>query len=827
MFSKECEEKIIGTFENRMNLFSKVGRQIKKEISSVDGDEQILLKYLYSVMPNSDIGDYSLNSFLDFAEQGSYLWKHSPYVNRTMEDFFLQYVVLHRVNNEEIRPCRRFFYNEIKDRIKGLDEQSSIIEINYWCAEHATYKASDERTLSALAVYESGYGRCGEESVFLVNALRSCGFVARQIYAPRWSHCDDNHAWVEVYVNGKWQFMGACEPEEVLNKGWFISASSRAMAIQSKYFGETMNMSPEMEEVIHTDGIVTMYNQLNRYAYTAKLSITVMDRCDRPVEHVRIEGQIINYSEIVTVLNVYTDENGMAECRVGFGDIILTITKEKFRTEELVKISEIKESVISLTIKTDREQALPNEFDLIAPSDAPLYTGTITDMQKKIGNQRRKQVDIIRKRIHKDDQNYDIIQFLSEEENHEEREKFIDHLSEKDRRDIGRNILEGEFRYALSTFKILDKDINYQKRWIQYVLNQRIQNEQLSCYRQFITSYFDDVTKQSFMTDPKKIWKWIIKNIKSSTCNEYSSLITAPKGVLSMKRGTLLSCKILFVAICRSFGIPARLRKTDEVPEYWDNIKFVSAFWEKEFCGILTLQMADKNIKWIYKENYSISRLCGNEYQTVNMSDEFIVSRENVISCKLLVGRYRLLTSNRLPNGNIFAKLKDFEIVAGKTTELKLELRHADLADMLENITLQPFTLYKKDGSSCDAGELMHGKKKTFFFLEESKEPTEHILNELMERKQEFYKIQEQLIFVLRNIEALKDPNLSRVLREMPDIQIYYDDFSELINKLGRAIYVDPDKLPLIMVTDGRYNSIYGTSGYNVGTADMLYRIMQ
>ena len=54
---------------------------------------------------------------------------------------------------------------------------------NYWCAQEATYHCTDDRTLSALAVYRRGNGRCGEESVFTVNALRSVGVPARQVYA--------------------------------------------------------------------------------------------------------------------------------------------------------------------------------------------------------------------------------------------------------------------------------------------------------------------------------------------------------------------------------------------------------------------------------------------------------------------------------------------------------------------------------------------------------------------------------------------------------------------------------------------------------------------
>ena len=60
-----------------------------------------------------------------------------------------------------------------------------------------------------------------------VAALRSVGIPARQVYTPRWAHTDDNHAWVEAWVNGKWYFLGACEPEPVLNLGWFNGPAYR------------------------------------------------------------------------------------------------------------------------------------------------------------------------------------------------------------------------------------------------------------------------------------------------------------------------------------------------------------------------------------------------------------------------------------------------------------------------------------------------------------------------------------------------------------------------------------------------------------------------
>ena len=116
--------------------------------------------------------------------------------------------------------------------------KDAILEVNHWCHEKVTYRPTDGRTSSPLASVCTAYGRCGEESTFLVAALRSVGIPARQVYTPRWAHTDDNHAWVEAWADGKWYFLGACEPEPILNLGWFNESASRGMLMHTKVFGD-------------------------------------------------------------------------------------------------------------------------------------------------------------------------------------------------------------------------------------------------------------------------------------------------------------------------------------------------------------------------------------------------------------------------------------------------------------------------------------------------------------------------------------------------------------------------------------------------------------
>ncbi len=60
----------------------------------------------------------------------------------------------------------------------------------------------------------------------------------------------------------------------------------------------------------------------------------------------------------------------------------------------------------------------------------------------------------------------------------------------------------------------------------------------------------------------------------------------------------------------------------------------------------------------------------------------------------------------------------------------------------------------------------------------------------------------------------------------MPNVIICYDDFRDNVSSLARRMYVDPDKLPLIIVTKPGLNGIFATSGYNVGMGDLLIKIL-
>ena len=116
-----------------------------------------------------------------------------------------------------------------------------------------------------------------------------------------------------------------------------------------------------------------------------------------------------------------------------------------------------------------------------------------------------------------------------------------------------------------------------------------------------------------------------------------------------------------------------------------------------------------------------------------------------------------------------------------------MELRNADLSDMLESIDLPEFQVRDGKGRTVSASELTDGACRIMLWLEESKEPTEHILNEMMEQAEAFRPWTSRILFTVRSEEALLDPTIRKALQAFPELPVYYDDFEEKCFHAGGA----------------------------------------
>ena len=310
-------------FASRSEILASAG--VNLDAMGLDEAERQAMEFLYAYMPLGDIVNMSPEYYLKHYHLTMEALAEMPWGKNIPEREMRHFVLPVRVNNENLDESRTVFFAELAPRVKDLSMYDAVLEVNHWCHEKAIYMPSDRRTSSPLATVKTAYGRCGEESTLLVAALRSVGIPSRQVYTPRWAHTDSNHAWVEAWVDGEWYFLGACEPEPVLDLGWFNAPASRGMLMHTNVFGKYDGP----EDVVRRTPNYTEINVIENYApESAPLQVKVVDSEGRPVEGAKVEFKIYNYSNFDTVATKDSDAEGLSSLTAGLGDMLIHASKD-------------------------------------------------------------------------------------------------------------------------------------------------------------------------------------------------------------------------------------------------------------------------------------------------------------------------------------------------------------------------------------------------------------------------------------------------------------------------------------------------------------------
>lgn len=837
----QFSEKLIKKTEEKFcRLLKAAGERTANRISELISKEKLTpperfaVKWLYANSPLSDAVAYGFELFCAAARHGIFLRETSPFAAELPEEIFLCYVLHSRVNEEELCDCRGYFYRLLKDRIRGMNLEEAVIELNTFHAENVVYRSTDERTRSALAVFESGAGRCGEESVFAVNVFRALGIAARQVYAPRWSHCDDNHAWVEIYSETSWRFLGACEPEETLDRGWFNAAASRAMLVRARVFCD-----PPEGEPIGKKGAATDLNALKTYADTEKLRVFVCDESGEPVPGAEVSFEILNYAQFFPVAAVRTGADGYAELICGRGSFHLCARKGAFFAETTFFVAKSAEA--RLVLKQEPFLERRERFVFYAPQGRKDVQKPMDRAQREKNEARKRvaaekyrekassRIDLqiaervaetcafpekILELLKKCASNFNAIASFLREDGWETRKKeeLLFTLPEKDLTEIDPDILREALIYSEPLRQKWGDEF-----FLRYVVCPRIDREPLSLWRKSLLEFFSEAQKRAFCADPRNIAEYLRREIVYQEEYEYDRLIVPPLAALQSGRAGPLSKKILFVAVCRALGIPARIDPVTKEEQFFENGKFVFCSARPE--GELEL-VAPPCGAFRCGEDFSLTRL-GEPFPAADLSG--IPFENGRLSVRLPCGNYRLITSNRLPNGNSFAQTLDFSLCEEKK-EILLEKYEADLADMLFTIPLSDFRLFSEEGEPLAAGGTA-APFAAFIWLKAGQEPTEHLLNEILARKEEFAALSDKIFWILPDRSALGNEKLQEAMRALPNAKVLFDGDC-VMSGLARRVFQEPEKYPLAVLVKPPLTAVYACGGYNVGSGDLIFRIM-
>lgn len=839
------QEKIKLKFENACNKCETIKNEILEVLKDCNEDESFCLKYLYAYMPLTDMADYSPQLFLKFVRHSLKVRNLMPWGKSISDIDFLNYVLQYRINNENIEYFCEIFFDELYPKIKDLSMYDAIIEVNYWAFSKATYKATDNRTASPLTVVRNAYGRCGEESTFLVAALRSVCLPSRQCYAPRWAHCDDNHAWVEVLADGKWHFLGACEPEIRLNTGWFRLPASKAPLIHNRVFCDTVGN----EIITKQTDMVTEINVLHHYAKTKEIKVKIVDKDNNPLKNINVGFEVVNYCEFFPIATLVTDDNGEVTFVTGLGNLFVFVYNDESYIYKKIDVNEVKN--LTLTFDSIKEETESFELEMTPAKGGVDEEEKLTEEQEKEQSRRNEDALNIRRKFESTFYNeetakkyslkFDCMQEDIEKimplarGNYKEIEKFLEDETTKDILEYKVLLLKALREKDLSdiTYTILmeniEESIKYKDKYekeifVENLLNPRVWNENITLYKKDIPNILSDDIKNEITNNPLEVAKFVESNITQYGISEYTNLTTSPVGALKSKLVNKVSKAIVTVAILRSLGIAAKMDKADGKVVYYNNGEWVHIYKEPKKDvkkGMLVLKKGDDTTYEYYK-NYTLGKLENGHYTTLDLDN--ISWEDDKVEYNVEVGNYRIVLANRRPDETNMVKVLFVKVLENKTSEIELHL--PQIKHTGKEIDIEDRTIFDTDNNKTTLLQALNNKKGIVAWLHVGMEPTEHLLNEIRESSDKYNDENVNTILILRDIKDLSDPTLTRTLKVVPNLNIFIEKDGYNIDKIYNDLDITDKKLPLAIVFNNNEKVIYGCAGYNVGIGEMLLKTL-
>jgi len=800
-------------------------------------DVEDALSFLYEGMPLPDSVDYPRAFWEANVEVALKARQEMPWGEKVPGREWRHFVLPLRVNNEDLDSFRIVYYDELKERVKGKTMYSAVLEVNHWCHEHVSYQPSDSRTSSPMNTLRSAIGRCGEESTFTVSALRTIGIPARQVYTPRWAHTDDNHAWVEAWVDGKWYFLGACEPEPVLNLGWFNEPASRGMLMHTKVFGDYRGP----EEVVNKTACYTEINVTKNYVDVGTVKVTVLGADSLPVEGATVDFRLYNYAELYPIVSKQSDAKGQCSLTCGKGDLVVWASRDGrfgFR-----KVSVGKDALATVVIDKDSTYTASLELDLMPPgikeNNLDVSADAIRANRNRLVREDSIRTAYMQQAFCQDAEpgspealaraNWRTIAEFRKLVDEATAKAVFDGLSKKDFRDV--------------TLDVLTDFVP------------RVANERLTPCRKALREYFSGMTAE-------ELARWVKDSITVDETRNPQHLCMSPLGVLRHRTCDAHSRDIFFVSAARSIDIPARIDEvtgkvqtlsnspngekqgsaTEGKDNSWQEVITLRGDLEGpggSDKGTLRLTYSDQEVKEnpSYYSHFTLSRIENARPKLQEFPESATWKNTFAEGVQVEAGQYMLLSGTRLANGGVWANLEirtlpnlplkerlndSHSLKEGWGGSIPLHLRaDEEHLHVIGNFDCEHYFTNAKGIHK----KILDTTGRGFYIIaliRSGHEPSTHLLHDMEAVNIHISQWSQCYLMLFENQEDYDNFN-RKEFDDLPSNVIFGVADPETVEAMHiQELTHGNEELPLILLCDTFNRVVWFRQGYNIGLADQM-----
>lgn len=630
------------------------------------------------------------------------------------------------------------------------------------------------------------------------------------------------------------------------------------------------------------------------YTDCSPLEVRVFGADGEPAAGATVALEVLNMAGWRPLVTLTTDGEGRCRAVLGHGSVRVHASRGSFMAEKDVDTARADEVRLALSaVRVDESNSGWRGLDFRAPEDHPAPSGTLTPEMAERGRARKAAADEKRRtsvaamRTHAkelaaraaelrpaDDASLvahildgalgnadEVFSFLTAG-TEPERAALLAGLAEKDWLDLPADVLEGHLAAALAgrgealsrlAAEGLGADAALEA-WERYVLCPRIGLEHLSAWRPALPAALPDELAGLIKDDPRAAWAWLVGHLRFTASEHVAKLVGTPVGTLESGEASEVTRRTLFVAACRALGVAARLGEADGRAEVllagqWacvegdgaDADSGVGTTAEEGATSEAAEQVFPLRVTCgdgrapVYGTDWSLARL-GTSMQVGGQELYGFVSldlwgrefEEGTLTLSAPAGLYRLTTTVRLPNGN--QQACEHVLVVDGPSDVALQMREPAAEDMLQSIPLPDATGLARAATGAGEKDLA-----LVAFLELAEEPTEHLLNELVDSAAGVAAAGVGVTLVTHEdpeAAATGDPTLSRSVGALRaagvNVALARDDFSELPERLARRMFANPELLPLALLLDCHGDSpvgVFARGGYAVGTVELTLRL--
>jgi hypothetical protein len=331
-------------------------------------ERQRAAAFLVSNMPVADLSSLNVKDLSDNLGLAFRAREELPWGKEVPMNIFLHYVLPHRVTQEAFHPWRPYLYEELKPFVAGLDRMAdAAMAVNRWCDSRTRFVQTEFRDQSAVGTLRCGYGRCEELMCLTICALRSVGIPARPCSTPWWIVNDNNHAWVELWADGRWHYLGGCEATDALNRTWFRGSAKRAGMVVSTMYGVPHGFDTG-EAVCRVLDKSAYINSTAVYSATCRLDLMVEGTDGAPIPDCPITFSVFNFGGLRPLFTKTTDSEGKASILLGMGDFFVSAGMDDARDHRIA--STTPGGTLDILLHLEKGKVPPKAFWLRYPTPA-------------------------------------------------------------------------------------------------------------------------------------------------------------------------------------------------------------------------------------------------------------------------------------------------------------------------------------------------------------------------------------------------------------------------------------------------------------------------